>query len=192
MRKSNLNKSKNGSAKGAGRRRGKRLTPSTRADNGRGTRSDASASQPISGKNSKRAKVLDGSPGTDALFEHGVQLRLCGRFQDATRFLKAALRRFPDQAPVLWYLGGIFLHDLHQPQAAVPFYRKAARLSPRSQRASLGLFHSLWHLGRHREALKELNRFQSIAPCDDYVEILAEIRKKSPELLTKSPRTKAS
>jgi tetratricopeptide (TPR) repeat protein len=128
----------------------------------------------------------------DALLDHSLNFRVHGGFQQAVKLLNSAARRFPTEAAVFWLLGSIYLHDLDQPQKALPMFRKAVRLSPRSQRASLGLFHSLWDLEREREALRELNRFQSIAHCNDYDEILAEIREKAPELLTKPPKSKAS
>jgi tetratricopeptide (TPR) repeat protein len=136
--------------------------------------------------------LQDGTPDLDALFDQGIQLRLSGQVHEATRVLKAAVRRFPNQAGVLWYLGGIYLHDLKQAAKALPYYTKASQLAPQSERASLGVFHSLWQLGRHREAMKELARFQSVAHCRDYVKILADVREEAPELLPQSLKTKAS
>jgi tetratricopeptide (TPR) repeat protein len=127
-----------------------------------------------------------------ATLQQGIDLRQHQCFQEAVKVLESVVQRFPGEASVFWLLGSIYLHDLDQPQKALPMFRKAVRLCPRSPRASLGLFHSLWDLEREREALRELNRFQSIAHCDDYDEILAEIREKAPKLLTKPPRSKAS
>jgi tetratricopeptide (TPR) repeat protein len=192
MRKNNLNKSKNSNEKGAAGKHRRRLIPSKKADSGKRTSSDESAIQPISGRNSTWTEILTENPELDAMLERGIQLRRQGRFQAAVRVLKAAVQHFPDHAPVLWYLGGIYLHDLNQAQKAIPFFRKAARLCPQSRRASLGLFHALWDLGRQREAMRELRRFQSVARCDDYVKILAEVRKNAPELFNKPVKPKGS
>ncbi|HEY1861540.1 MAG TPA: tetratricopeptide repeat protein [Gemmataceae bacterium] len=126
------------------------------------------------------------------MLESAIQLRRRGRFPEAVKLLKASLQRIPDQAAVCWYLGSIYLHDLNQAEQALPLYRRATRSAPKSQRASLGLFHALWALDRRREAMKELGRFQAIAHCDDYATILAEVQKKAPELLGKTVKPKAS
>ncbi len=176
MRKNNLNKLKNGSAESAAE----------------GTSSDRSAALATSGKNSIKDPLRVKNPELDALLEDSLNLRVHGALQKAVKLLNSALRRFPTEPAVFWLLGSIYMHDLDQPEKALPLFRKAIRLLPRSTRASVGLFHSLWDLEREREALRELNRFQSIAHCDDYDEILAEIREKAPELLTKPPKSKAS
>jgi tetratricopeptide (TPR) repeat protein len=192
MRKHNLNKSKGGSARDAAGRQRKRSTRLKKADSARGTSSNESAVLPISGRNSKKINLGGGLPELNELFEQGIQLRLSGRFQEAVQVLEAAVRRFPGHAPAFWYLGGIYLHDLNEATKALSHYKKAVGLSPRSERASLGVFHSLWKLGRRREAMKELGRFLEVAHSPDYVQILAEVRNKHPELLTKTLRTKAS
>ena len=42
----------------------------------------------------------------------------------------------------------------------------------------MGLFHTLWKLEKHVEALEEIKRFQSIADSEDYREIVREINEK--------------
>jgi tetratricopeptide (TPR) repeat protein len=192
MRKNNLNKSNDGNDKVVAGKHAKPSIQSKKANSGRRTRSDGSAVRRIWERNSAWTKVLDQNPELNAMLERGIQLRLDGRFHEAIKVLKATVQRFPDQVPALWYLGSVYLHDLDQAANALPFFRKGARLSPRSRRASVGLFHALWNVGRQREALRELTRFQSVGHCGDYVKILAEVRKKAPELLSKSVKPKAS
>jgi hypothetical protein len=65
----------------------------------------------------------------------------------------------------------------------LPLFRKLVRLSPCSETASLGLFHSLWSLGREDEALEEIKRFQVLTNFGraDYRTIIAEINEKTAE-----------
>ena len=46
------------------------------------------------------------------------------------------------------------------------------RLKPDTELASRGLFHSLWKLGRHNEALEEMKRFLLIADSEEYRQLL--------------------
>ena len=86
---------------------------------------------------------------------------------------------YPDRAPILWYLAGMY-KDLGKLDRAIPLYRRATQLSPKLERASLGLFHALWESDQLDEALEEMKRFQLLTnwSCRDYVEILAEINEK--------------
>jgi tetratricopeptide (TPR) repeat protein len=52
-------------------------------------------------------------------------------------------------------------------------FQAAATISPQLDLASLGLFHSLWNLGRMTEALREACRFLAIKHDDDYRFILS-------------------
>ena len=75
-------------------------------------------------------------------------------------------------------IGSLYLIELRQPKNAIPYFKKATELSPQSEKASLGLFHSLWNLDRVNEALEEVKRFQTLSHSKDYDEIVAEIKEK--------------
>jgi hypothetical protein len=70
--------------------------------------------------------------------------------------------------------------DLGMLDRAILLCRRAAELAPRSERASLGLFHALWDSERFDEALEEIKRFQLLTnwSCQDYLDIMAEIKEK--------------
>lgn len=53
-------------------------------------------------------------------------------------------------------------------------FRLACGVAPRLELASLGLFHSLWNLGRNEEALQEAVRYVSLKDSDGYRELLAD------------------
>ena len=54
---------------------------------------------------------------------------------------------------------------------AIDLYKCAIKISPKSEHASLGLFHCLWDQGKTDEALEEMKRFMSISDSEDYREI---------------------
>lgn len=99
---------------------------------------------------------------------------------EAARILEAIVKKYPKEAPLWWYLGGIYVYDLKKPRKAIPAFRQAVQLTPKSERASLGLFHSLWDANRISEALAEIKRFQTLThwTCQDYLEIIDELTEK--------------
>ncbi len=183
MRKNNMGKLKSASARAAPENRSNKSIPSKKANSGKRISTNGSDTPRKPVKNTPWAKTLQEHPELDQLFDKGIQKKRQGSFRQAAKILEKVLKRYPDQAPVLWYLGGIYLFDLDLPKKALALFQKARRLAPHSERASLGLFHSLWTLGRERAAMKELLRFQQLANCSDYDEILAEVQEKAPELL---------
>ena len=78
--------------------------------------------------------------------------------QEAIRILTELDRRFPDRSVIVGTLGSIYF-SLKDWANALPVYEKAVLLSPKSELASLGLFHSLWHHERFEDALEESKRF---------------------------------
>jgi predicted Zn-dependent protease len=109
-----------------------------------------------------------------ALFDCAVKLKDEGDFTGAQRILEQLVAAEPTSAGLHWFLGHLYWEQNLLDQAAQTF-RRATELNPRSERASLGLFHSLWERGRQEEALEEMGRFLKIADCPDYRKILAEI-----------------
>jgi tetratricopeptide (TPR) repeat protein len=58
---------------------------------------------------------------------------------------------------------------------AEDLFQLAARLKPKWEKASLGLFHVLWDQRKHDEALNEIKRFMTISYSADYDEFIKEI-----------------
>ena len=55
------------------------------------------------------------------------------------------------------------------------YYKKTTGLNPRSELASLGLFHSLWELKNYRRAYQEMERFLSSNEANNYKVTLKEL-----------------
>jgi tetratricopeptide (TPR) repeat protein len=77
-------------------------------------------------------------------------------------------------APVYGMLGHLYflLGDFEN---ALINNREATRHGPKSELASLGLFHTLWELGRKDEALSEARRFIALRPSAEYELLFTEI-----------------
>lgn len=122
--------------------------------------------------------------GTEArkVFDEAISLCRKGQNSDAASLLDELTRRptFSEEprqarAAVHGYLGGIYLHSLDDPGSAEWHYRKSSTLSPRSERASLGLFHSLIGQRRVAEALEECRRFLEGSESAEYRQLLQEV-----------------
>ena len=95
--------------------------------------------------------------------------------RESIRILQTLNRRYPDHAPIVGVLGGIY-HDTKDWVRALYWYEKAVKLSPKSQLASIGLFHSLWRNGRFSDALDEAKRFiASNGITNDYRALMSEL-----------------
>ena len=75
---------------------------------------------------------------------------------------------------------GLVYEELGELEPAEREYRKAVKLDPTWELASLGLFHILWDQDRRDEAFEEMKRFQLISDwaSADYREIMKEIKEK--------------
>lgn len=180
MRSSNSKKS-NGPIASSGEPKPK--ASSTRSKNRSGgirTHANGSVGRKIPARSSEWTKLLDQNPALRELLDNGIRLIRQGKPHEALVPLEKARSLFPEAAPLLWYLGSLYLHEMNQPKKALPLYRRASKLDPQSEKASLGVFHSLWGLDRQVEALDEIKRYQTLTNCSsqDYIEIVAEINEK--------------
>lgn len=98
-----------------------------------------------------------------------------GAYEEALEILTAAEGEFPKDAALLGITGDVY-YMLGRVKESARYFKKVVKLSPHSELASLGLFHSSWQLGREEEAIAELVRFQSVSHCPDYDEIAEALR----------------
>jgi tetratricopeptide (TPR) repeat protein len=113
-----------------------------------------------------------------AVFDRALRLRDAGVFDEGIETLRAlnAVLDPVDERPLLLQslLQIAHMHrELDNLEAAEMALRRATRLSPKSELASLALFHTLWSLGRNREALLEMQRYVELKPnSEGYRELL--------------------
>jgi len=111
----------------------------------------------------------------EQLFAEAIALRDLGNLRDTLAKLAEILsEQTKFDAPVLGLMGNIYW-DLNDFTKALECYRKAVVIKPKSELASLGLFHTLWNLGKRDEAFDEMRRFLSISSSEEYSRLLSEM-----------------
>jgi tetratricopeptide (TPR) repeat protein len=106
-------------------------------------------------------------------FNSALDLWHGGDGRAAIEILERLASEYPDQPAILGMLGAIS-RSLRDYERAVDYYQQTTALSPRSELASLGLFHSLWQVGRRDEAMDEMARFLTVAPSEEYNLLMKE------------------
>ncbi len=95
----------------------------------------------------------------------------------AVELLEAILPEFPEEPAVhlylAWYLRGCFRFE-----EAIKHARTAVHWLPRSSKASLVLFHSLWKAGLKSDAIEEIRRFLPVRSTARYTSGYPEILRK--------------
>lgn len=91
-------------------------------------------------------------------FEEAIGLRDSGRLPEAEHLLRALMEEGSRYAEAALILGGILLEQERFADSTELFTLLAKR-QPASEKASLGLFHSLWGSSRYDEAYLEMRRY---------------------------------
>jgi predicted Zn-dependent protease len=110
-------------------------------------------------------------------FDRAVRLNKDGRAVEAISILESLKKQFSQSASVVGYLGGIYF-ERGQLAKATDNFQRAVRLSPMSELASVGLFHSLWAAGKNDQALNEMGRFLSLAESKEYRILIRDLHLK--------------
>ena len=111
-------------------------------------------------------------------FEQAMQLRQESKHQAARDKFIELLREQPCSKIVLGMLSVCYF-ELEEHELAVVYATQSVAVSPKSERASLVLFHSLWKTNREDEAFEEMRRFLALTPSDAYDELLKDINESS-------------
>lgn len=112
----------------------------------------------------------------EILFREATDMRDRGNLAEAAKRLEKALTLDPPRrAPILGTLAHIYflIGDLEKARIC---YEEATALSPNSELASLGYFHTLWNMGREWDAYAEAKRFLSIRDSEEYFLTIEEMR----------------
>ena len=103
-----------------------------------------------------------------------LRLRAAKRYDKAREILLNLAKEHPNSASVFALLGDVYWR-VNALQDAVRCFARASSLSPESELASLGLFHTLWESGRSDDALNEMQRFLTISHSPEYARLLREL-----------------
>jgi tetratricopeptide (TPR) repeat protein len=117
-------------------------------------------------------------PELDKKMEEILELRKYNKYEDAISKAKHLTETYPNIGSVFGLLASIYF-ELDRFKEAAENYEKATKISPKSEMASLGLFHSLWQLERNDEAFKEMKRYMSVAESAEYNELLEKFANSS-------------
>ncbi len=107
-------------------------------------------------------------------FNRALRLRDGGDWLGAATIFERLDAEHPNQAAILGMWSSIYFH-LKDWERALPLYLQTVALSPKSELASLGLFHSLWNVGRQKEAFTEMRRFLSLRESEEYRQLIEEV-----------------
>lgn len=108
-------------------------------------------------------------------FTEALRLRDEAKFAESEDILSELSSEYPQTAAV-WLMLGHVRWKREDLSAATESFRRASILAPKMELASLGLFHTLWELGRRDEAFEEARRYITLAgPSKEYGMLLREL-----------------
>jgi predicted Zn-dependent protease len=110
----------------------------------------------------------------DRTLNRAIALSGQGKNREAVKLLQPLARQHPRSAAIFGCLGGTYF-ELGEMDKAAKEFRRATQLNPKSELASLGLFHSLWGQGAAAEAFAEMRRFLSISDSAEYTTLLRDL-----------------
>jgi tetratricopeptide (TPR) repeat protein len=113
------------------------------------------------------------------LLQAAIDSYQAGRIDAAIAHLIQNAGSFPTAAKLWGYLG--FLHgEAGEHLKAARAFRRAANISPHSEQASLGLFHSLWRSGKTNAAFDEMRRFVKSNDSPSYRQLIRDMLAEKP------------
>ena len=117
-------------------------------------------------------------PELDKKIEKVLELKKQDKYKDALCEAENLTEKYPEIGSVYGLAASIYF-ELDRFEEAAQKYRKATEISPKSEMASLGLFHSLWQIGSNDAAFEEMKRYMSIAESEEYNELLEKFLKEN-------------
>lgn len=121
---------------------------------------------------SRKRQKLDAPD--EAALERALQCCTRGELNAARAELESLATRNVENAQVIGMLG-VVLKGLGRIDEAAQYLRHTVHLAPRSERASIGLFHCEVRLGRVDSAFEEMRRFLKIRDSEEYRRLVDEI-----------------
>jgi predicted Zn-dependent protease len=107
-------------------------------------------------------------------FDEALALRDAGELQHARRILEQLFVEHPERPPIVGVLAGL-RYELGDYSSAAEAARVSVRLSPKSELASLTLFHAAMKLNELDAGFAEVARFRSNKHCLEYDRVLSEM-----------------
>jgi tetratricopeptide (TPR) repeat protein len=111
---------------------------------------------------------------TDKLIEEAIALNNKKLYKEALAILHGIEPKYKESSTINGLIATAYYFAKEYLNSAA-YYKKATELNPRSELASLGLFHSLWELKNYRHAYQEMERFLSSNEANNYKVTLKEL-----------------
>src|SRR5437899_1823269 len=108
------------------------------------------------------------------LLGRAIRHRDKSEYDDAIRILRALAKVKPESASVQGLLGDVYWR-LGRLKQAVQSFKRATELSPKSELASLGLFHTLWESGKTESAKAEMKRYIAVDNSEEYASMVPSL-----------------
>ena len=113
----------------------------------------------------------------DDRFKQAIQKRNSGNLNSAISDFQSIIKDYSDDpriSGVYIVIAGVY-NDLKMYDDAMVNFKKATKLDPQSELASLGLYLSYVELGEDKKAVEELKRYLDEYPADRYKITLQEL-----------------
>ncbi len=107
-------------------------------------------------------------------FNEALKLRREGRFSEAIQILSGLAKEYPKLPAIFGMLGSIY-KETGDLENSIKCFKITVDLSPKSELASLGLFHSLFKADRKDEALAEMRRFLRVSSSKEYNRLISDM-----------------
>jgi predicted Zn-dependent protease len=115
----------------------------------------------------------------DDLLQCAINAYHAGQLDTAIGHLVDRASAFPRAAKLWGYLGFLY-GEAGEHAKAEHAFRKTTALSPHSEQGSLGLFHSLWHMGKTNAAFDEMRRFVKSNDSPRYRQLIRDMLADAP------------
>jgi tetratricopeptide (TPR) repeat protein len=107
-------------------------------------------------------------------FEVFFRLKEARQFQKSLSILALLKSKHPNSSVIFGLFASVY-YELKDYKKSGKNFKKTLSIKPKSELASLGLFHCLMHQGRSRMALKEIHRFLAICKPQLYKITIEEL-----------------
>jgi tetratricopeptide (TPR) repeat protein len=107
-------------------------------------------------------------------FDEALLLKGQKRYAEAQRLLEQLALSEQTSAALYAVLGDVYWEQGLMDKA-IEAFRTSTSLSPKSEAASLGLFHCLWEKGDQNAAISEARRFLSVVDSEEYRKTLQNL-----------------
>lgn len=119
----------------------------------------------------------------EVLVEKAISLNSKNLFIEALSILLEIEAKYKKSSMINGLIATSYYHAKEYGMSA-EYYKRTIELNPRSELASLGLFHSLWEMKNYSGAFKEMDRFLSSNEANTYKvtlkELFEQLRKRTP------------